>query len=230
MTPGHAHHAVVEVEEGLERGVVDGPVVGHAVEAPHAKVRGAEAREVGAPVDRAPAHGAVHQRRDRRPRVVDRIVLGQPPHVRLGAPVGVAVELPVGLPVRIGAAGRPSRPARGTPRRCRRARASRRRRRRPRRRRSRARRPARGWGVFTAPVSQLPPRKSTDPATEPRPRPCRPPRGRSRAAAQARDGGDQADLPALGLGDRMQVHARAEEAEAPGDDGQTRQAETIHQP
>src|SRR5207245_3587043 len=45
----------------------------------------------------------VHQRRDHRGLVVDRIVLGQPPHVGLGAPVRVPVKLPVGLPVRVGA-------------------------------------------------------------------------------------------------------------------------------
>ena len=140
---GYAHHPVVQVEEGLERGVVDRPVVGHAVETPHAKVRGAEAREVRAPVDRAPAHRVVHQRRDRRRRVVDRIVLGEPPHVGLGAPVGVAMQLPVGRASADRRAGRPSRPAPGTRRRRRRARASRRRRRQRRRRRSRARRPDR---------------------------------------------------------------------------------------
>ena len=100
--PGHAHHAVVEIEEGLERRVVDGPVIRHAVEAPHAKVGGAQAWEMRAPVDRAPAHGVVHQRRDRRGRVVDRVILGEPAHVGLGAPVGVPTQLPVRLPVRIG--------------------------------------------------------------------------------------------------------------------------------
>ena len=100
---GHAHHPVVQIEVGLERRIVDRPVVGHAVETPHAEVRGAEARKVRAPVDRAAAHRVVHQRRDRRPRVVDRIVLGEPSHVGLGIPVGVAMQLPVSRPVRIGA-------------------------------------------------------------------------------------------------------------------------------
>jgi hypothetical protein len=101
--PGHPHHAIVQVEVRLERRVVDRPVVGHAIEASHAKIRRSEAREVRAPVDRAPAHRVVHQRRDRGTLVVDRIVLGETAHVWLGAPVRLSVELPVGSPMRISA-------------------------------------------------------------------------------------------------------------------------------
>src|SRR5205823_13061165 len=67
--------SIVQVEVRLEHRVVDRPIVGHAVEALHPKVRGPEPREVRAPVDRAPADRVVHERRDHGGLVVDRIVL-----------------------------------------------------------------------------------------------------------------------------------------------------------
>ena len=81
--PGHAHLAVVQVIVRLQVFVADWPIVRHAVERFHSKVRRMHAREVPRPVDRASSHRVEHQdvRRIGAGRY-DGIVLGEPPHVR----------------------------------------------------------------------------------------------------------------------------------------------------
>jgi hypothetical protein len=84
---GHAHHAVVLGEVGLERPVVDGPVVGHAVQRPRAKIARVHAREMRGVDHRAAANaievGDLHWRIV----VVDGIIRVP------SAPVGTDVEI-----------------------------------------------------------------------------------------------------------------------------------------
>jgi hypothetical protein len=90
-----AHDAVVLVVEGFERRIVEGPIIGHAVQAAYAEVRGAEAREMRAPFDRAAADAVEHERLDRRVRIRDRVIGRRAPRIGIGALVREAVELPI---------------------------------------------------------------------------------------------------------------------------------------
>ena len=92
---GDAADSVVLVEVWLQVRIGHREIVGHAVQRLHPEVRRAEPREVGAPVDGAPAHGIVHQRRDGRVVVVDRVILREAPHVGVGAHVRETGQLPV---------------------------------------------------------------------------------------------------------------------------------------
>ena len=92
---GDAHHAVVLVVEGLERPVVDRPVVGHAVERLHAEVRRMHARAVRRVDHRAAADAVEVGDLHRRVVVVDRIVGVAPAPVGADVEIGVAPRLPV---------------------------------------------------------------------------------------------------------------------------------------
>ncbi len=73
-----------------------------AVERFRAEVGGAEAREVGAPEDRAAAYGIVEKRFYRGVRVVDGVVGGRAADVRVGVVGGLAGDFPVGAERRRG--------------------------------------------------------------------------------------------------------------------------------
>ena len=90
---GRAHVAIVLRVVGLQRRVVHRPVVGHAIQRAGAEVRGMHARPVRREVDRRAADGIEVDRRDRRLRRVDRIVLRQTAHIRVATELGVAAEL-----------------------------------------------------------------------------------------------------------------------------------------
>ena len=85
--PRDAHHSVVLGVIGLERAVVDRPVVGHAIEASHPEVRGMKTRKVTGIQHGATAHAVEVGDLDRRVVFVDRIV------DLAGAPVGAEMEL-----------------------------------------------------------------------------------------------------------------------------------------
>ena len=95
--PSDAVQPVIHREVGLQLGVADRPVVGHAVQTLDSEVRRVQAGEVGTPMDSAPTNRVVHEGRDGRIRVVDRVVLRQPPHVGLGTELVQAVKLPIVL-------------------------------------------------------------------------------------------------------------------------------------
>ena len=92
---GHAHHAVVLREERLQRGVIDRPVVGDAVERAnpeigrmHAgKMRGEHDRPAADPVEVGDLH--------RRVVVVDRIIRRPRAPVRTDVEIAVAPRFPV---------------------------------------------------------------------------------------------------------------------------------------
>ena len=71
---GDAHHAVVLGKERLQRRVIDRPVVGDAVQRPHAEIRRVHPREMRREHDRAAADGVEVGDLHRRVVVVDRIV------------------------------------------------------------------------------------------------------------------------------------------------------------
>ena len=71
---GHAHHAIVLIVERLQRRVVDRPVVGHAVQRAHAKIRWMEAGEMAGVQNGAAADSVEIGYLDRRVVPVDRIV------------------------------------------------------------------------------------------------------------------------------------------------------------
>ena len=75
--PRDAHHAVVLGEVRRQRGVVERPVVGDAIERAHAKIGGVKAREVRGVQNGAAADGVELRHLDRRVGVVDRIVVGR---------------------------------------------------------------------------------------------------------------------------------------------------------
>ena len=92
---GDAHHAVVLGKERLQRRVIDRPVIGDAVQRPHAKIRRVHPREMrrehdGAAADRVEV-GDLH----RRVVVVDRIVGRPPPPVRADVEIAVSPRFPV---------------------------------------------------------------------------------------------------------------------------------------
>ena len=79
--PGNPHHAGIQIVEGLEGRVIDGPVVGHAVEGFHAKVRGVKPRKMRRIENRAAPHGIEVRDLDGRVAVVDRVVFAPPPPI-----------------------------------------------------------------------------------------------------------------------------------------------------
>ena len=85
--PGNAHHAVVLGEVWFQRGIVDRPVVGDAVQRAHLEVGRVHARKVRRVHDGAAADTVEVHHLDRRIGVVDRVV-GRP-----GAAVGIDGEI-----------------------------------------------------------------------------------------------------------------------------------------
>ncbi len=84
----HAHHAVVLGEIGLERPVVDGPVVRHAVQRPHPEVRRVHAWKMRRVDHRAAADAVEVGDLHRRIVVIDGIV--RVPRAPVGADVEIA--------------------------------------------------------------------------------------------------------------------------------------------
>ena len=105
---GDAELAVgpVEVRQQLE--VVDRPVVGDAVERADAEVGRQRARPGAGEDDRRAADRVVHERRDRRVVLDDRVVLREAADVRAGRPVLAGLQLPVELVARIVGAVEPA--------------------------------------------------------------------------------------------------------------------------
>ena len=91
----HAHHAVVLGEEGIERFVVDRPVVGHAVQRLHLEVRRMQARIVRGVHDGAAAHAVEVHHLDGRVGVVDGIVGLALAAIGAGGKVAEEARLPV---------------------------------------------------------------------------------------------------------------------------------------
>ena len=97
----HAELAVgpVEVRQQLE--VVDRPVVGDPVERADAEVGREGPRPRAREDDRGAADRVVHERRDRRVVLDDRVVLREAADVRAGRPVLAGLQLPVELVARV---------------------------------------------------------------------------------------------------------------------------------
>ena len=98
---GDAHHAVVLLEERLQRVVVDRPVVGDAVERLHPEVGRMQPRPMRGVHDGRAADGVEVHHLDRRVVVVDRIVLRAAADVRAGRPLAVELRFPVAPVARI---------------------------------------------------------------------------------------------------------------------------------
>ena len=92
---GATHHLVVQVVVLLQVLIAQRPVVGNAIQGFDFEIRGVQPGAVGGPVNRAPANGVEHERGDRRISVVDRIVLGPAPDIRIKRPVCQPAVLPV---------------------------------------------------------------------------------------------------------------------------------------
>ena len=90
---GNAVHPVVQVIIGFQFGVGQRPVVGHAILGFEAEVGGMKAGEVGSPMDRAAAHGVIHQGGNGRFRLPHRIILRQAAQVGIGIKVGLPMQL-----------------------------------------------------------------------------------------------------------------------------------------
>ncbi len=89
------HHAVVLGEVRLQRGVVDRPVVGDAVQRAHLEVRGVHAREMRRVHDGAAADAVEIHHLDRRIGVVDRIIGGPRPAVGIDGEIAEQPRFPV---------------------------------------------------------------------------------------------------------------------------------------
>ena len=93
--PRDAHHAVVLGEERLQRGVVDRPVVGDAVERAHLEVGRVHARKMRGVHDGAAADAVEIDHLDRRVGVVDRIVGRPRAAVGIDGEIAEQARLPV---------------------------------------------------------------------------------------------------------------------------------------
>ena len=92
---GTTHHAVIQVVPRLELFVGEWPVVGYPVKGLDPEVGRVKPGRVRGPVDRAAAHGVVHERSDVRLAVVDRIVFRQAANVGIDIPRCAGLQLPV---------------------------------------------------------------------------------------------------------------------------------------
>ena len=93
---GHSDHRVVLLVVRLQVPVGQRPVVGNAIEALDAEIRGTKARKVPAPVDRATPDGIEHERDNGRPVHVDGIVFRALAYIRVLGKIGRPVMLPIG--------------------------------------------------------------------------------------------------------------------------------------
>ena len=92
---GDPHHSVILLEEPHQGVVIDGPVVGHAIQAAHAKVGRMQSRKMRRVHHGAAAHAVEVDNLDRRVVIVDRVILGPGADIWAGRIVAEDTRLPV---------------------------------------------------------------------------------------------------------------------------------------
>ena len=98
---GDSDVRIVGVVVRLQFPVVEGPVIGNAVQGLHPEVGRAEPRDMARPVDGASADRIEHQWIDRGIGHIDRVILGQLPDVRVAVERRLAEPFPVRAVLRV---------------------------------------------------------------------------------------------------------------------------------